>query len=90
MIDEIENGFHHSVLSLVWAAIGEAARRYDTQVFATTHSFECIEAAHEAFCENRPYAFRLHRLDRVENETKVITYDQETLGAAIRSGLEVR
>lgn len=90
LIDEIENGFHHTVLRQVWQAIGEAARRYDTQVFATTHSFECIEAAHEAFRENRPYAFRLHRLDRVENETKVITYDQETLGAAIRSGLEVR
>ena len=90
LIDEIENGFHHSVLSRVWAAIGEAARRYDTQIFATTHSFECIEGAHEAFRENRPYGFRLHRLDRVENEAKVITYDQETLGAAIRSGLEVR
>lgn len=90
LIDEIENGFHHSVLSQVWAAIGEAARRYDTQVFATTHSFECIEAAHGAFREDKEYAFRLHRLERIADETHVITYDQETLAAAIRSNLEVR
>lgn len=90
LIDEIENGFHHSVLSRVWAAIGEAARRYNTQVFATTHSFECIEAAHEAFREDKEYAFRLHRLERIADETHVITYDQGTLAAALRSNLEVR
>ncbi len=90
LIDEIENGFHHSVLSRVWASIDEAARRYNTQVFATTHSFECIEAAHEAFREDREYAFRLHRLERIADETHVITYDQETLAAAIRTNLEVR
>ena len=90
LIDEIENGFHRSVLSRVWAAIGEAARRYDTQVFATTHSFECVEAAHEAFRQDREYAFRLHRLERIADETHVITYDQKTLAAALRSNLEVR
>ena len=90
LIDEVENGFHHSVLSRVWAAIGEAARRYNTQVFATTHSFECIEAAHEAFREDQQYAFRLHRLERFEDDPHVITYDQQTLAAAIRSNLEVR
>ncbi len=90
LIDEIENGFHHSVLYQVWQAIGEAARRYDTQVFATTHSFECIEAAHEAFREDQQYAFRLHRLERIADEIHAITYDQETLSAAIRSNLEVR
>ena len=90
LIDEIENGFHHSVLRQVWQAINEAAHRYNTQVFATTHSFECIEAAHEAFREDREYAFRLHRLERIADETHVITYDQETLAAAIRTNLEVR
>ena len=90
LIDEIENGFHHSVLRQVWQSIDEAARRYNTQVFATTHSFECIEAAHEAFRENQQYAFRLHRLERIAGEIHAITYDQETLAATIRSNLEVR
>ena len=90
LIDEIENGFHHSVLSRVWEAIGRVASNYETQVIATTHSFECIEAAHEAFREDKEYAFRLHRLERIADETHVITYDQKTLAAAIRSNLEVR
>ena len=90
LIDEIENGIHHSVLPQVWQSIGEAARRYNAQVFATTHSAECIEAAHEAFREDPEYAFRLHRLERIQDKTHVITYDQGTLAAAIRSNLEVR
>lgn len=38
LVDEIENGLHHSILSKVWRAIDEANREFNTQVFATTHS----------------------------------------------------
>jgi len=37
LIDEIENGLHHSVLAKVWQVIGDAAERAGAQVFATTH-----------------------------------------------------
>src|SRR5262249_1285242 len=42
LIDEIENGLHYSVQKQVWQAIAKAARRLDVQVFATTHSWECL------------------------------------------------
>jgi len=90
LVDEIENGLHHSILPKVWRAIGEVARRFDTQVFATTHSLECINAAHKAFSESNMYDFRLHRLERVDETIRAATYDQETLEAAIETGLEVR
>ncbi|MGH7597071.1 MAG: AAA family ATPase [bacterium] len=90
LIDEIENGLHHSVMLKVWHAIAEAARRSETQIFATTHSWECIRAAHEAFTKSGTYDFRLHRLDRLNDEIKAITYDQEALTAAIKAELEVR
>lgn len=90
LIDEFENGIHHSVLKMVWTAVAQAAREFDTQIFATTHSWECIVAAHEAFSENGEYDFRLHRLDRVNEHIRVVTYDQKTLQAAIETGLEVR
>ena len=48
LVDEIENGIHHSVLPDVWRAIDEAAKQFHTQIFATTHSFECVMAAHES------------------------------------------
>jgi len=90
LLDEIENGLHHSVLSKVWRVIGEAARKFNTQVFATTHSLECIKAAHKAFVESAFYDFRLHRLERTKETIRALTYDQETLEAAIETGLEVR
>jgi len=90
LVDEIENGLHHSVLPKVWRAVGETARAFNTQVFATTHSFECIVAAHRAFSEGEGYDFRLHRLEQVDDFIRVVTYDQETVDAAIEMGLEVR
>lgn len=92
LVDEIENGLHHSVMKSVWQGIAQFAREFDTQVFATTHSWECIRAAHEAFSEDEVYDFRLHRLDRVngEGDVKAVTYEQDILEAAFRMEFEVR
>jgi hypothetical protein len=90
LVDEIENGLHHSVLPRVWQVAREAAKKFNTQVFATTHSFECIKAAHNVFMESERYDFRLHRLEPFKGTVRAVTYDQETLEAAIETGLEVR
>lgn len=92
LVDEIENGLHHSVMKSVWQGIAQFAREFDTQVFATTHSRECIRAAHEAFSEDEIYDFRLHRLDRVngEGDVRAVTYEPDILEASFRIGLEVR
>ncbi len=90
-IDEIENGLHYSVLENLWRVIYEAAVHYNVQVFATTHSLECIRAAHRTF-ENKPdYDFQLYRLDKLEDgSTRAVEYDRETLEAAIEVDIEVR
>lgn len=90
LVDEIENGIHHSVLPKLWKAIRTVAQQYDTQIFATTHSFECIAAAHEEFKKHATYDFRLYRLDRINGDVTTVTYDKETLEAAIETGLELR
>ncbi len=93
-IDEIENGIHYSVQKDVWKAIGQVARDLNIQVFATTHSYEMIESAHEAFKDNDPYDFRFHRLNRRsdsdEHEIEAVTYNEAGVGAFVRSGYEVR
>lgn len=89
LVDEIETGLHHTVLLDAFRAIGKAASDSDVQVFATTHSAECIEAARLAFADE-PFAFRLHRIDRSEGRTCAVTYDMMTLEAASEIGLEVR
>jgi AAA domain, putative AbiEii toxin, Type IV TA system len=90
LIDEIENGLHHSVLKTIWKTIGEAAEQADVQVFATTHSYECIQAAHQAFSEKGPYNLRVLRLDRLDSEVRVATYNKTTLETSIDMSLEVR
>ncbi|NOX53803.1 MAG: AAA family ATPase [Planctomycetes bacterium] len=90
LIDEVENGLYHSAMSRVWQAIGEAARRQNVQVFATTHSLECIRAAYEAFSQMGPDEFRLFRLDRNKDDVSAVVYDAETVEAALVHGIEVR
>jgi AAA15 family ATPase/GTPase len=92
MVDEIDNGLHHTTLVGIWRAVGEAARTSNTQIFATTHSWECIRAAEEAFSvgDETP-DFRYMRLDRAENgDIRAATYVEDFLDTAIATGLEMR
>ncbi len=87
LVDEIENGFHHSVLERVWKAIHTTAERFATQVIATTHSHEAIAAAYRA---SPGHDFVLHRLDVDDDAVKCVTYDSESIEGALEHGLEVR
>lgn len=90
LIDEVENGIHYSCLEQVWKGIAEVARQENVQVFATTHSWECVVAAQKVFAVREPYDFALHRLEMVNGDVKARTYDKETLATSIESELEVR
>lgn len=48
LIDEFENAIHTSILSKFIALINDLAKKFNVQVFLTTHSKECIDA----FIEN--------------------------------------
>lgn len=90
LIDEIENGLHYSVLPELWRATSEFAERSNVQIFATTHSEECVRAAHDVFAA-KDYAFRLFRLHRSgDGRTEAKVFDREALDAALKSGLETR
>ena len=90
LIDEIENGIHHSVMSKLWKTVSALAQSNNVQVFATTHSIECVLAAYGAFNAREPYDFSLYRLDQVKGEIQAVRYDKETLAAAVETNLEVR
>ena len=91
MVDEIDTGFYHSILPAVWTSIAKAARQSDTQVLATTHSWECLKAAHESFLSpDSKYDLGIHRIDRFDEKTTSTTYDAEMTETALSSGLEMR
>jgi len=90
LIDEIENGVHHTVMPIIWKGLFDAAEELDVQIFATTHSAECIAAADEAARQNEPYDLSLIRLDRVKGETQVTIVDEEGLATAKEFNWELR
>jgi energy-coupling factor transporter ATP-binding protein EcfA2 len=42
LIDEIDTGLHYSVMTKMWELVVRTAQRAGTQVFATTHSADCV------------------------------------------------
>ena len=90
LIDEIENGLHHSVLPEVFATLLAMARAFDVQVFATTHSAECIGAAHQVLREAGQREAAFYRLQRTNGEIKAVYFDDEMLETAIAHRMEVR
>lgn len=94
LFDEVENGIHYSIYGDVWRAIFNLAREQDVQVVATTHSMECLEAAHEAFLREKDLfgdkKLAIHRLEKRDDEIKAVTYDMETFSSALEMNLEIR
>jgi hypothetical protein len=90
MVDEVENGFHYSVLEKVWTAVANLVRETNVQLFAATHSWECLKAAHESFLKSDQYDFRLHRLDMSDEAVVSTMYDKMMIETALSSGLELR
>ena len=90
LIDEFDNGLHYSVMREVWSAVARIARDFNVQLITTSHSWECLVAAHEFFCTEKTYDLRIHRLDRRADWIDATEYNQKQIEMAIASGMELR
>ena len=89
-IDEVENGLHHSVLESVWKELNWLSREFEVQVFATTHSQECLVAARDAFTSMEDEALSIHRLGLQDGRFTATTYSFEDLDFTLDYGAEMR
>lgn len=89
LVDEIENGVHYSVQEELWSFIFQVASRLQSQVFATTHSWDCIEAFQKA-AASHPAAGALVRLYQQEQKISAHTFDEHRLEILTRESIEVR
>lgn len=90
-IDEIENGIHYSHLDRVWEVILKVSKEQNVQIFATTHSKECIESYARVAkkLEDREIAYI--RMNRLQNgQIKATTFDYELIENSIEQDHEVR
>ena len=90
LVDEFENGFHHSIQGDVWNAASQATRELQCQLIATTHSREFIRHACEAVAGEFADDFRYVRLDQTDEGVVARTYNHKMLQTAIAANMEIR
>jgi AAA15 family ATPase/GTPase len=94
IIDEIDLGLHHSVQRKLWEIIFKFSKELNVQVFATTHSQDCVEAftdvLNEKGNENEGQYIRLQRSRLDESIIEPIYYDAQKLKNSINFNLETR
>jgi len=89
LIDEVENGLHYSVQGDIWLLIFQTAARLDVQVFATTHSWDCISAFQSASTQSEEDGM-LVRLEEKNGEVTPTLFDRRRLEIATKEDIEIR
>ena len=89
LIDEAENGLHHSVHYDFWRTVLRTADENNVQVLATTHSFSCVRGFAKAAFESESDGV-LFRIERQDDNTRAVSYTEEELQVAAEQGIEVR
>ena len=90
LIDEAENGIHHSVQQDFWRLVLLAAQRYNVQVLATTHSRDCVFGFAKAVENLENGAGVYARLEKDDDLLRAVTYPNHGLLAAERYDIETR
>ena len=95
LIDELENGLHYSIQEQVWTWLFEVAERLDIQVFATTHSWDCIESFTKVATANETtegIVFRMGKSAKASNRGQIIAtvFDKDSLYRMTQADIEIR
>jgi len=90
LMDEIESGVHYSAIADYWRLIFQLAHQLDVQVFATTHSWDCVEGFQQAATENVNTEGMLIRLERQDSSCRAVVVDERDLAIVTRDNIEIR
>jgi hypothetical protein len=90
LVDEIDTGLHHSVMADMWRLVTKAAVDQDIQVFATTHSRDCVQGL-AWLCESHPELADHVSLQKIEPSlSQAVGIGAAEIQLAARHGIEVR
>ena len=89
-LDEIENGIHYTNLDKLWEIILTISKQQNVQVFATTHSKECIESYARVAKKLEDEEIAFIELCRREKEIKAFVYPYDWFIDEIEQEHEVR
>lgn len=88
LVDEIDTGLHHTVMGDMWRMLIETSERLDVQVFATTHSSDCVTSLAAVAGDKQPGVVSVQRVEREKGRT--VAYSQKQIAIAAERGIEVR
>ena len=92
LIDEIEVGLHHSVMEKLWRIIFEYAKKWNIQIFATTHSQDCLKTFYYISSEEeykKEAQFIRLQIGRT-GQNEAILFSEEELDLPIELNMEIR
>jgi predicted ATPase len=89
-IDEIDTGLHYTVMTDLWKMVIEKAIQSDIQIFATTHSWDCVKGLSE-YCEANPdeaAEVSIQKIDRNINHS--ISFSGQSVAKMSRLDIDPR
>lgn len=97
VIDELETGIHYENQLAVWQILLSASKKFNTQLFISTHSYEMLEYLQKAI-ENLPpddkthwqEQLSLYSLLKINNEPSVFEYSYAGFESFIENNREFR
>jgi hypothetical protein len=91
LIDEFESGFYYKRLPSIWESVYAFARFNEVQIFATTHSQECLHAVVPVLQKNA-HDFCLLRANRMAEDSAsvIVRFEGEQLLSALSKDGEIR
>lgn len=90
LIDEVENGIHHSIQPDFWKMVLKTAQMNNVQVLATTHGWDCVVGFARAASDLDEIEGTLVRLEQDGEKIRSIEYSEDDLDIAAKQGIEVR
>ncbi|WP_243397460.1 AAA family ATPase [Crocosphaera subtropica] len=91
LIDEIERGLHYTAQTNMWRLLTKTAQELNVQIFATTHSWDCISAFIKALDNIEDKSFgKLFRLNNQSGKLRAVEYKSDEISIAVNQAIEVR
>jgi hypothetical protein len=90
LVDEIENGIHWSVLPDVWKFIVKVAKRLNVQVFATTHSNDCLKVFYMGTKDDDSIDGLAVRIEKRGGAFHAEIFDEQRLAIIVKERIEIR
>ena len=90
LVDEIDTGLHWTVMEEMWRFVVEVARKNRVQIFATTHSYDCIRGL-ASLIRSRPDLMDQVCIQKVDTSLKqAVCLRGQQINVAVEQDIEVR